>query len=90
VKKAQNSMWALWCDVGPETQGGSLALRCYHQAVRHFRILVMVAWLSNGQRETKQGPKVGLLRGNGSHAHYSHQCCESTYLPPPAGLGDPE
>ena len=80
------------CNVGPETQGGSLALSCYYQAVRHFRILGMVAWLSNGQRqeETMQGPKVGLLRGNGSHAHYSQQCCGSTYLPPPAGLGDPE
>jgi len=45
----------------------------------------MVAWLSDGQRqeETQQDPKVGLLRDNGSHAHYSHQCCGSTYLPPP-------
>jgi len=48
VKKAQNSIWACG-DMGPEIQGGSLALRCYHQAVRHFCILGMVAWLSDGQ-----------------------------------------
>jgi len=52
--------------VGPETQGGSFALRCYHQAVHHFFILGMVAWLSDGlcQEETKQGPKTSLCRDN--------------------------
>jgi len=45
----------------------------------------MVAWLSDGQcqEETKQGPKISLLRDNGSYAHYSHQCCGSPHLPPP-------
>jgi len=60
----------------------------YHQAVRHFCILGMVAWLSDGQcqDETKQGPKISLLRDNGSYAHYSHQCCGGTHLPPPQDL----
>jgi hypothetical protein len=54
----------VWCNVGPETQGGSLALRCYHQADRYLSILGMVAWLSDDQRqeETKQGSKISLLR----------------------------
>ena len=48
----------------------------------------MVAWLSNGQcqDETKQVPKISLLRDNGSSTHYSHQCCGSTHLPPPLDL----
>ena len=28
----------LWCDGVSETQGGSLALRFYHQAVRHLHL----------------------------------------------------
>ena len=64
--------WRLWCDVGPETHGGSLAVRCYHQAVRHFCILGMVAWLSDGQwqEETKHGPEISLVRDNGNYAHW--------------------
>ena len=70
-------------NVGPETQGSSLALPYYHRAVRYLCILGMVAWLSDDQRqeETKQGSKISLLRDNRSYAHYSHQCCGSTYLP---------
>ena len=51
-------------------------------------ILGMVAWLpvDQCQEETKQGSKIRVLRNNRSHAHYSHQCCGSTYLPPPLEL----
>jgi hypothetical protein len=75
----------LWCGVGPGTQSGALALRLHHQASHHLRILGMVAWLSNGQHQEKikQDPKIGMLRDNRSDAHYSHQYCGSTYLPPP-------
>ena len=53
---------SLWRDVGPETQCGTFALCCRHQAVRHFCISRMVAWLSDGlrQEETKQGSKIRL------------------------------
>ena len=87
ARKAQNVglQEGLWCDVGPETQGGSLALRLYHQAIHHLCILGMVAWLSDGQcqEETKQNPKISMLRDNRSNTHHTHQCCGSTYLPPP-------
>ena len=76
-------------NVGPETQGSSLALPYYHQAVRYLCILGMVAWLSDGQRQgkIKQGSKISLLRDNRSYAHYSHQCCGSTHLPTTTGVG---
>ena len=82
----------LWCDVGPETQGGSLALCCNHQAVHHFCTLGMVTWLSDGQcqEETKQGSKISLVRDYRRYAHHSHQCCGSTHLPPPTGFGGSE
>ena len=82
----------LWCDVGPETQGGSLALHRYHQSIHHLCILGMVAWLSDSQyqEETKQGPNISLLRDNRSYAHYSHQCCGSTYLLPPTEVSGSE
>ena len=68
--------------MGPKTQGGSLALRCYHQA--DLCILGMVAWLPDDQcqEETKQSSNISLLSNNWSHAHYSHQCFGSNYLPP--------
>jgi len=52
--------------MGPETQGGLLDLRLYHQAIHHFCILGMVAWLSDGQcqKKTKQSPKTSMLRYN--------------------------
>ena len=82
----------LWCDVEPVTQSGSLDLRCYHQAVRHFCILGMVAWLSDGQcqEETKQESNISLLGDKRSYAHYSHECCGTTYLPLPTGAGASE
>ena len=82
----------LWYDVGPETQGGSLALCHYHQAIHHLCILDMVAWLSDGQcqEETKQDPNISVLRDNRSYAHHSHQCCGSTYLSPPTGVSASE
>jgi hypothetical protein len=54
-----------------------------------YFILCKVACLSDGQRqeETKQDPKIGMLRDNRSDAHYSHQCCGRTCLPPPTGVG---
>ena len=57
-----------------------------------FCILGRVACLSDGQcqKETKQGQKISLLRDNGSYVHYSHQCCGSTDLPPPTGVGGSE
>ena len=78
----------MWGCVGPEIQGGLLALRCYHQADHYLCILGMVAWLSDGQcqEETTQGSEISLLRDNRSHAHYSHLRCGGTYLPPPLEL----
>ena len=38
------------------------------------------------QKETKQDPKIGMLRDNRSDAHFSHKCSGSTYLPPPLEL----
>ena len=74
--------------MGPETQSGLLALRCYRQANRHLCILGLVAWLSVGQcqEETRQDSKTSLLRNNRSYAYYSHQRCGSTCLPPPLDL----
>jgi len=76
------------CGVGPGTQGGSLALRFYHQTIRQLCILGMVAWLSDGrcQEETKQNPKISMLRNNRSNAHESHHGCGSTHLLPPLEL----
>jgi hypothetical protein len=96
VSKAQNLFWACrraygvtW---GPETKDDSLALRHYHQALRHLCILGMVALLSDGlcQEETKQNPMISLLRDNMSNAHYSSYGCGSTYLPPPTGFSGTE
>jgi hypothetical protein len=59
VRKGQNLLWAfkkgLWCDVGPEAKDSSLAVRHYHQDIRHLCILGMVVWLSDSQcqEETK-------------------------------------
>ena len=54
----------LWCDAGPETQGGSLAVRRHHQAICLLCILGMVAWFSDGQyqEETKQVQRLACLR----------------------------
>jgi len=95
VRKAQNLMWAFRraCGVtGPETHCSLLALRHYHQTIRYLCILGMVAWLPDGQcqEETRQGPKISLLRDNRSYAHYSHQCGGSTHLPPSTGVGGSE
>jgi hypothetical protein len=75
VRKAQNLLLA-W-DPGWFTGYTSLSLG--------HPILGMVAWLSDSQcyEETKQNPKVSMLRDNRSNAHYSHQCCGGAYLPPP-------
>ena len=71
--------------MGPGTQGGSLAPRLHHWAVRHLCILGIVARLSDSQcqEENKQDPKIGMLRNNRGNGHYSYQCGGSTYLPPP-------
>ena len=37
-------------------------------------------------RKTKQNPKITMLIDNRSNAHYSHQCCGITHLPPPLKL----
>jgi hypothetical protein len=80
------------CDLGPETQGGSLALCLYHWAIHYFCILGMVAWLSDGQcqEKTNQSSKTSMLRVNRSSVHHSHQCCGSTYLAPPTGASGTE
>ena len=82
----------LWWVVEPEAQSGSLALRLCHQAVRHLRIFGMVAWLSDSQyqEETKQNPKISLLRHNRGNAHYSHLRHGGTRLPPPIGVSGSE
>lgn len=48
----------------------------------------LLAWLSDGlwQEKTKQSSNTSMPRDNGSDAHYSHQRCGSTYLPPPIGV----
>jgi hypothetical protein len=78
----------LFCGVGPVTQGGSLALRLYYQAVRHHYIFGMATWLSDGQcqEETKQNTNISMLRDNSSNVHYSHHGCGSTHLSPPLDL----
>jgi len=65
---------------------GSTSLSLGHQSPG------VVAWLSDDQcqEETKQNPKISMLRNNRSNAHYSHQCCGSTYLPPPTAAGGTE
>jgi len=50
VKSKESSQFVvgmqdIWCDMGPESQGDSLALRLYHQAIHYFCILSSVAWL---------------------------------------------
>jgi len=35
------------------------------------------------QMGSTSGVTISLLRDNGNYAHYSHQCCGSTHLPPP-------
>jgi len=89
-------MWACRrvCGVtwDPQTQGGSLALHHYHQAMCHLCIVGMVAWLSDSQcqEETKQDPKISMLMDNRSYVHHSHQYDGSTYLYPPTGVSGSE
>jgi hypothetical protein len=41
-------LWeGMWCSMGPETQGGSLALCLYHLTIHHFCVLSLVAQLSD-------------------------------------------
>jgi hypothetical protein len=96
VRKAQNLMWACRRAYGV-TWGLSPRVVhwlyvSYHQAMCHLCIFGMVAWLSYGQcqEENKQNPKISMLRDNRSNAHCSHQCCGSTYLPPPTGSSGTE
>ena len=44
--------------------------------------------MSDGQcqEKTKQSSKTSMLRDKGSNAHHFHECCGSTYLPPPLDL----
>jgi len=74
----------VWCDVGPETQGGLFALHRHHQASCHLCILGMVAWLSDSQcqQKVKQHPKTCLFRDNMVYAHCP-ECYGSTHLPSP-------
>ena len=78
----------MWRDEGPKTQGGSLALRHYHQAICHLCILGMVAWLSDGQcqEKTKQDPKISMLRDNRSYVHHPTNAVEALICLTPLGL----
>jgi TorA maturation chaperone TorD len=60
-------------ELGPEAQGGQLALRHRRSADHLFYILSMVAWLSDGLREleAKQSITIGLLRDNRSNSYDS-------------------
>jgi hypothetical protein len=82
----------LWQGVGHGAQGGALALHLCHQAIRHLCLLSMVAWLSDSQcqGETKQNPKIGLLRDNRGGEHHSHPCRGGAHLPPSFGVSGAE
>jgi len=42
-------LWeGMWYSMGPETQGGPLALCHHHSTIHHFCILSLVAQLSDG------------------------------------------
>ena len=66
----------VWCNVDPETQVGSLALRHFRQAISNLCILGIVDCLSDGrfQDETKQDPEISMLRDNRGYAYNFHQC----------------
>jgi hypothetical protein len=76
VRKAHNVLWACRSAYGV-TWGLRPKVVCwirlYHQATRHFFILGMVAWLSDGQcqEKTKQSPKTSMLRYNKIHEEES-------------------
>ena len=41
--------------------------------------------MASAKKKTKPSSKTSMLSVNGNNVHYSHQCCGSTYLPPPTG-----
>jgi hypothetical protein len=54
----------------------------------------LVWWLGceivSAKKKTRQSSKTCMPRDNRSDAHYSHQCCGSTYLPPSTEVGSTE
>ena len=43
VEEDSQSVVGLWCDMGPETQGGPLTLHLLSLTIHHFCILTLVA-----------------------------------------------
>ena len=76
-------------EVGPETQGGPLALHRHHSGIS---FVSLVSWPgcqdALHQEEAKRSTKIGMLTDNGSDAYDPYWCYRDTHWPISAGSSD--